>query len=273
MINNQLLREIEEGVISSRRQLYKRVGRSKKLLQWLNDNNILVPQKWDAGRVKAELLQLKNKLGRLPKACDNEALTARAQKYYGTWNNALREIFGVVNQRWHNHLSNDQLIELVKQHVITNQRLPLREEFDGKSPAYPYFEVYLNRFNIKIWSEIYTIVDLTGIKYFPHKKHGTGYIYMHQGVVYLSKQEYLIGKYLVKNNIKFKKEVPYGNCKYIFDFYLPELDLYIEYYGLATEEYKKKIENKRLHYGVRSVLEIFKHENTIKKLNSKVQRL
>jgi len=273
MLSDKILKEIEQGVITSRRKLYKKVGRSGELLQWLNDNKILIPAKWNAGRVKATLLNLRKQLRRLPKASDDEALTARAQKYYGTWNNAMREVFGITNKRFHNHLSNDELIKLVEKHVRIYQVLPLREEFDGKSPDYPHWEVYTHRFNISRWSQIYKYVNLKGIKYFHHTKHGYGRVYVHDGITYLSRQEYLIGRYLRERNILFEKEVPYGNSDYTFDFYLPEKNLYIEYFGINTAEYKNRIEKKRQCYANRVVLEIFKHDNTIAKLDSKVQRL
>ncbi len=273
MLEEKLLKEIENKVIISRRQLYKKIGRSKKLLIWLNDNKILIPKKWDKGRVKSSLLSLSKGLKRLPIASDNEQLTGRAQKYYGTWNNALRDVFGITNQRFHNHLKNDELLNLIIKHIKIYKTLPLRMQFDGKSKDYPYWEVYVYRFNLKKWSQIFSLIDLTNIKYYNNTKHGTGKIHILDGIVYLSHQEYLIGKYLTKNKINFEKEVPYKNCNYIFDFYLSDYNIYIEYYGLATKEYKDRIIKKRKYYNGRNVLEIFKHDNTIKKLDSKVQRL
>ena len=41
LLDTNVLEKIEKGEIASRRQLYKFTGRSKKLLQWLNDNKVL----------------------------------------------------------------------------------------------------------------------------------------------------------------------------------------------------------------------------------------
>lgn len=273
MLSSQILKEIEEGKITSRRQLYKQVGRSKKLLRWLNENSILVPNKWDKGRVKAKLLQMQKNLNRIPKASDDPNITKYAQVYFGTWNNALREVFSEVNQRWHNHLNDQELLDLISQHIKRYQRLPLREEFDGKTPDYPYWETYVYRFDLTKWSDVFKLIPLQKLKYFPSKKHGTGKVKIYKGVVYLSHQKYLIGKYLTDHEIRFEKEVPYGNSNYIFDFYLTDFNVYIEYYGLSTPNYLKKMETKRRYYAGRNVIEIFKHDNTVKKLDSKVQRL
>lgn len=272
MLSKNILDKIESGEIKSRRQLYRKVGRSKKLLNWLNNNNILIPNKWDKGRVKSELLKLERNLGRIPRANDDPNLTARAQKYYGKWNFALNEVFGNVNQRRYDHISDNELLDTIMKYIKKYQKLPLREEFDGSSDKRPYWEVYCNRFNVSKWSDIFGLLDLSNIKIFPNN-HGYGQVNIIEGIVFLSRQECLIGKYLIKNKINFEKEVPYGNSNHIFDFYLPDFDTYIEYYGISTEDYINRINEKRKFYSGRKVIEIFKHDNTISKLDSEVQRL
>lgn len=271
MLNKQIIQQIQSGQINSRRQLYRRVGRSKKLLQWLNDNQILISNKWDKGRVKAALLSLEKELGRTPKAHDNPNLTKYAQTYFGGWNQALQEVFGIVNQRRCAHLSDEHLLNLLTKYIKTNTRLPLREEFNGSTDTYPYWEVYVSRFNLPRWSSVFSLLDLSKVSYYSH--HGYGKIRVAHGNTYLSHQEYLIGKYLTEQKIKFEKEVPYGNSNHVFDFYLPTLNAYIEYYGIGTKEYQARVLEKRKYYQDRHVIEIFKHDNTIAKLDFEVQRL
>lgn len=272
MLSEKTMQMIKDKKIISRRQLYFRVGRSKKLLQYLNENNILMSkQRWNKDRIKGKLFQLESKLGRIPLARDDWGLTALAQRHFKSWNDALMETFGKVNQERYDDMSDKELLLQITSYIEFYQRLPLRSEFNGSSREYPDYETYIRRFNLNRWSDIFKIINVEHMHYYT--KHGYGKIRILNGIVYLSNEEYLIGKFLENNNIKFKKEVPYGNSNHIFDFYLPTYDTYIEYYGIATKEYKVKIEEKRSYYNERNVIEIFKHDNTIKKLAFEVQRL
>jgi hypothetical protein len=268
MLSKELLDQIESGEITSRRQLYRIVGRSRKLLQWLNDNEILIPTTWTK-----EMFHREMKKRGIYRARDDWNMVRLAQRFYGSWNNALYAIFGEVNQSRYTYLSEEELKQTITDYIIKYKRLPLREEFNGSSKGRPYWEAILNRLNLSKWSDVFGVLDLSNVQYFHDKKHGLGRVYLYEGKVYLSRQEYLIGKYLTENQILFEKEVPYGNCGYIFDFYLVDYDVYIEYYGITTKEYKQRVEQKRQMYGDRKVIEIFKHDNTINKIALEVQRL
>lgn len=52
------------------------------------------------------------------------------------------------------------------------------------------------------------------------------------GYTFNSNGEYEIGDFLMKNNIKFEHNNNYPNSKYKYDFYLPNENVYIEYFGL-----------------------------------------
>lgn len=268
MLTKSILDEIESGTISSRRQLYKKVGRSKKLLQWLNDNEILIPVKWNKEMLDKEIGRLTD-----TRACSNWNLVRLAKKYYGSWNIALSNVNGTVNQHRYLHLSDSEMLETLYSFIRKFQRLPLREEFDGSTLERPYWESFVNRFHLKKWSNVFGLLNLSNITYYYDKKHGYGNVIPFNGDICLSRQEYLIAKYLVKNKIEYEKEFPYGNSNFIFDFYLPSFDVYIEYYGINTQDYKERIEEKRQFYDGRKVIEIFKHDNTVGKLASEVQRL
>lgn len=267
MLSDSVLKKIENGEINSRRKLYKITGRSKKLMAWLNENNFLMPTKWTKEAFVFEL----NKKGMIV-AQEDWNLVRLAKRFYGRWNNALMDVFGEVNQHTYIELTDNDLLDTIKKFVLKYQRLPLREEFDGSSLDRPYFETFTKRFKVSKWSEVLSLISLTKV-YFNSSKNSYGKTIIHNGILYFSTQEYLIGKYLEENNILFEKEVPYENCKYIFDFKLLELNAFIEYYGISTKEYKERIELKRKMYDGRKVIEIFKHDNTIKKLALEVQRL
>jgi len=269
MLDNEMLIKIESGEISSRRKLYKIVGRSRKLLQWLNDNNILIPSKWTREMLHRELLNLRDSSSSLL-ANDNRNLCRVALRFYPTWNDCLLNVVGYARNR---RYTAQEIEQAIPNYVKKYKQLPLREEFDGSSPKRPYFESVVNHYKVKNWTEVLGVVDLTNIKYYECRRLGRGKVYRWNGFIFLSRQEFLIGRYLHGKNIRFEKEVPYGNCSSVFDFYLPDFGVYIEYYGMETEEYKQRIKNKRKYYSGRKVIEIFKHDNTLAKLSLEVQRL
>ena len=270
MLNSEILEKIESGEITSRRQVYSIVGRSKRLRVWMDEQNLLMPKRWDRQSVITRLRDFYEANGRMPVAMDDWSLAKRAQEHFGSWNEAVFQAFGTYNQRRYDHYSDDELLGFIRDYVKTYSRLPLREEFDGS--RYPYFEVYTSRFGKTRWAEVLVLAGVQDIKH--HAKHGYGSIQEHNGRIYLSRQEMLIGRYLEGQGLDFEQEVAYGEgSNYRFDFYIPSLDIYIEYYGLATDEYRTRVEAKRAAYNGRRVVEVFKHDNTVGKVASEVQRL
>ena len=272
---NSILEKVKNGEINSRRQIYRITGRSKKLLNYLNENKILIPKKWYIETFIFEMKKFKEINNRIPVANEHWNFVRLAKRFYGTWNNALNKIFGIVNQYRYDELTDEMLKKTIINFIKKFQRIPLREEFDGSSYEKPFWSAFINRIEIKKWSEIikFCVEGNKTIFHFSEKRNGFGRIILYNGKVYLSNKEYLIGKYLTENNIEFDKEVEYENAPYIFDFKLIKYNVFIEYYGIATDEYKARIEKKRKFYNGRKVIEIFKHENTIKKLDEEVQRL
>jgi hypothetical protein len=272
VISNEIISDIANGKILSRRQLYRLVGRSRELLHWLNEKGILIPNKWTKEQLVYELKKLQSSNASLV-ASDNWNLCRVAKRFYGTWNNALKDVLGVYNQRRYSGVDSTILLNYIKEFIIKFRRLPLREEFHGRTYDRPYWEIYTVRFNCTTWREILALVNLKGVSYFHNETYGMGRLHIYKGRTFLSTQELLIGKYLMKRHITFDQEVSYGNCNCRFDFYLVDYDVYVEYYGLATEDYKKRIDEKRAMYCGRKVIEIFKHDNTVGKLHEEVQRL
>lgn len=229
--------------------------------------------KWNKNVIVEELQKLKKQLGRLPKSEDNKALCWASKRIFGTWNNALFQAFGELNQCRYSDYTNEKLLDIIKQYIIKYKRLPLRADFDGKG-LLPYWEIYYMRFNVKKWGNVLSLVDLSNVTYFNDSKHGSGKLIIEDGITYYSHQECLIGRYLKSLNLEFDKEIPYENCNYVFDFYIPKYNVYIEYYGRSGhKEYDETIIKKRAMYNDKIVIEIFRHENTIKRLSQEVQRL
>lgn len=282
IVRNVVLSAIN-GKYTNRKEIYKELGISKnhilaKLIRIaLDKNRILIYRKHTKETLSLIVKNYRAENGRLPTASKLSAtLVKLAQKFYGTWNRFLLEEFGEQNQRrYADEFSDKELLDTISNYVQKYQRIPSREEFDGKTKNMPYWESFTTRFGHKKWSEIIglALVNNPNIKIYHNRKNGFGKIILYNNNVFLSRHEYLIAKYLTENNIKFEKEVEYENCTFVFDFYLPELDVYVEYYGIATTEYMARVNKKRAMYNGRNVIEIFKHDNTIKKLDSEVQRL
>lgn len=215
------------------------------------------------------LLDFYNKNNRIPRAYEDSRLTCAVQSAFGSWNKGLESVYGKINQNRYSPNVWESVSEFIKKY----KRLPLREEFDGIS--YPYWEAVTRSLNVKKWSDIYTKIDISKIKYFHDSKMGTGKIHVDSaGIVYFSRKEFLIGEWLRANNITFEKEVPYENCNYVFDFYLPEYNVYIEYYGMiGYKNYSLRVQDKRKNYKGRKVIEILKSDNVLRKLSQEVQRL
>lgn len=267
MLDENILKQIRSGQITSRRQLYARVGRSKELRLWLDDQSLLIPTHWNEQRIIQKMRDFYEIKGRLPIASDDWDFARAVQNHFGSWNNGLFAAFGTYNQRRYDMFSNEELIEFIDDYIRKFGHYPLREEFDGRT--YPYWEVYFSRFGVHRWSDVLGMAIES-----KYPRFGWGKRYEFDGKIFLSRQELLIGKWLVENNIAYDKEVPYSSgSRHVFDFYLPELNVYIEYYGIGTEDYLARVEEKRKHYYGRKVIEIFKHDNTIKKLSLEVQRL
>jgi DNA helicase-4 len=71
-------------------------------------------------------------------------------------------------------------------------------------------------------------------------------------------KEYKLALFFEENNIKYEYERPYPKSQYKSDFYLPNKDLYVEYYGMLENkkynnlneiqtQYKNKMELKNLY--------------------------
>lgn len=239
---------------------------SNALIQVFGDCNVY-RSGFHKDELALQLEQLSKELGRVPKSKDDAKLTARVQRSFGSWNKGLKYTFGEINQARYKGAPEQWIRDFVSKH----QRLPLRQEFDGED--WPYWEYLTNQMGVTKWSQVLERVDLSDLSYRFSTSHGFGTLRKVHGYVCFSNEEASIVRYLVINNIDFEKEVPYGNSEHFFDFYLPEFDVYVEYYGIATEDYLNRVEIKRQYYDERKVVEIFKHDNTIGRLDSEVQRL
>jgi len=93
---------------------------------------------------------------------------------------------------------------------------------------------------------LYKIMNTYGIKNYKKKLYGN--IIEYRGRKYKSYGEFVIGKYLEDNDINFinNKKYPIGGCRFLFDFYIENINLFIEYTGMeGIKSYDAKIIKKK----------------------------
>lgn len=109
-----------------------------------------------------------------------------------------------------------------------------------------------------------------GNSIFPHKiKHNAN-----DGHILLSSVETIIDEYLHRHRIKHIVNRQLLETKYRYDFYLPEFNVYIEYWGLdEIERYKRKRELKEAIYRDNNLklIGITPNENPIKKIEMELE--
>lgn len=70
----------------------------------------------------------------------------------------------------------------------------------------------------------------------------------HNGIRYKSIKEFKIALFFEKNNINFEYEKKYPNGKFISDFYLPDFNIFVEYYGLLDNKNLDNLKNQQISY-------------------------
>jgi len=94
--------------------------------------------------------------------------------------------------------------------------------------------------------------------YINFKQQTYGISVYYNGIRFKSIKEYRIALFLDENNITYYYENKYPNSNFRYDFYLPDYDIYIEYYGMLDNknfnnlnkiqiEYKNKMDEKNLY--------------------------
>lgn len=273
MINptiDNIKKVIEENGFRTRVEVTNYFGvhrKYKPILRLMNENNLLIrehnPEK-NEENARKEIIKVKNHLNKIP-TIEEFNTTAkelglylrsdmiRKNIYKKKWAEIMEDIFGEGSvPRRMVGLSDEELLQFIRNFVSENKRLPLYEDFN-KNTKYPSYDTIRNRFgNLTKAIELANVEDS-----FRKLKFGT--IISYKGKVFKSHKEYQIGKALIDNNIPFEYEVPYEIGNHTFDFYIDKLDLYIEYYGLyeKTEEYTEHTEYKRSLYDGKRVLELF----------------
>jgi hypothetical protein len=75
-----------------------------------------------------------------------------------------------------------------------------------------------------------------------------GTVVYHNRVRFKSIKEYKLCLFLESNNVKFEYEKRYENGKYLSDFYLPDYNTYIEYFGILDGKNFNCLDDRQLKY-------------------------
>ena len=129
------------------------------------------------------------------------------------------------------------IIELIQNYVKNHNRIPSQEDFnltDLKYPAANTVKRYFKTWNAAIIAAGFEPNINTG---FGNETRAS------DGISYRSQVEaYFVDHFLFEKE-EYEYEKPYGNG-WLFDFYLPKHNLYIEIDGNINENYRTKINNK-----------------------------
>ena len=131
-------------------------------------------------------------------------------------------------------------IDLIKKYLFNCN---VNEMFYHASNSVFNFILNMNHIEIKsMWMEYHNIKTI---------KSSYGNLYWQHGNYYKSDGEFIIGEYLTKLNLNFSVNIKYPDILRYCDFYIKDLDLYIEYMGMKDIDYKNKIKQiKNLPYNI-----------------------
>jgi len=167
----------------------------------------------------------------------------------GLWDT---ESQGVTYKKWEEVHGDNWIVELFNS----------KKEFQIKSSHHKFYELVINHKNELLeqafkleWDDFIVFSSLGIVSYVLKTSkndlieawldhHDISYVkgiysnrYWKNGKYYASKGELSIGMYLESLNIDFDTNIRYPNSKRIADFYIPALDLYIEYMGMDDDTY------------------------------------
>ena len=154
-------------------------------------------------------------------------------------------------------INRSSFLECVRKNIIKHLNSSSINEFVNKildeidyksySDIHPYI-------NSKIIQKHYN-VDYASVKQIFNEKTSdnlTRNIYgtpiYHNNIRFKSIKEYKIALWLESQSLHYIYEKQYPNSKYKSDFYLPEKDIYIEYYGMLDKKNENKLDKIQLNY-------------------------
>jgi hypothetical protein len=154
-------------------------------------------------------------------------------------------------------VNRSSFLEVTKQLILNNLNLLTIEEFVNKiielvdikssSDILPFY-------NSKIIQNHYKVsgIEIRNMFYSKTPLHLQKLMYgtpiYHNGNRFKSVKEYRLALFFEEKKIKYEYEKQYPNCQYKSDFYLPNENLYVEYYGMLENKNYNNLNNIQTQY-------------------------
>ncbi len=183
-------------------------------------------RRYYSDRIKVKI-PFENRFG-VCRKCGKEILTLY-RKYCSRYCSANRNIF--IN-------SSAEAKIKVEEFFLINQRIPTKRELVD-------VDKFLKKCKIKWNSFIKECGFEPNTKNLSKKRIKCKDLHIADSV-----SERIIDDFLFENHIEHKVHVKYPNCNFVSDFYLPETNQYIEYFGLVDEykSYNDSIKRKKSYF-------------------------
>ena len=205
------------------------------------------PNQWNKEKCIQAIQQFYKENNRIPKTIDfsnNKYPSYRTViRYFGSWNKAI-ETAGFEPNKLSKYpqsrnCNKGTIIKSIQQFYKENNRIPKTIDFiNNKYIGYSTVIKYFNSWN--------KAIEAAGFK--PNIKNIYGiYTKANDGIIYRSRYEAKFVNKFLFNKYKYIIEPKYPNSNKRYDWYLPELNLYIELDGeIRPEVIKEKIEINKL---------------------------
>ena len=147
--------------------------------------------------------------------------------------------------------------------------LPLKEVTPVLNHSYIQKKFKITQKNLTdVLTEVY---NRYGVNWFKRKQYGQEIEY--QGIIFKSKSQFQIAKYLSKHSIEYVYQKPYiGSHRKKTDFYLPKYNCYIEYTGMMDMyDYTQNI-NKKKKLALQNGMNVF-FSSSVSKIKEYIRRL
>jgi len=154
-------------------------------------------------------------------------------------------------------INRSSFLEVTKQLILNNINLLTIEEFVNKiielidikssSDILPFYNSKLIQNHYKVSG-----LDIRNMFYNKTPLHLHKLIYgtpiYHNGNRFKSVKEYRLALFFEERKIQYEYEKQYPDCRYKSDFYLPNKNLYIEYYGMLENKNYNNLNEIQTHY-------------------------
>ena len=195
----------------------------------------------DKSMLLQELIKLKEKLGRTPKANELKKYGLSEKKaYIRKFNMRYQDI--IESLGWElstpklNIKSDDELLDDYLLLYKDLGRIPNSKDLSSSSHI-AHSQTYINRFG-----SMKNVWDILDIEYCPSQNISSGFVFINSNnEICRSTPEFDISNLFIRNKIVYTPEVRYSkiftciNNKWIMDWYLNDYHVCVEYFGLYSE--------------------------------------